>query len=378
MKNLTLIFFLGIILSSCSNDKNITDEEINSDNKEFLVLFPESYPIDSFELQNGNSIVFYNDKKLKISEIDNFGEILWTKEHDLLIELFSNSLFQLDNLIYLYSSNSLGLNKIVFNLQGEIIDTELLYSEGSLMTKDSNFIYGFAFDYNILTNNTEITYRKYSLKGDFITEQSFVAELNGSSVDLYIKDNHIYIFGDYLLPNSYQNYYCKVYDFQGSILSTINTETSETKSFHSKLVLDNGNILLSVYNLQINGNLSYIDSYDLILYNRSGNLIKTKTINSDAFPLKLDLLSTDNIAVAGGRAGSLNGLKLSQLTIFDQNLNEFYSRNIGGYNNLDVFFKINESSNYYYVLGRTDDNSGDYDLPNNSTGADMFYYKLKK
>ncbi|WP_223552301.1 hypothetical protein [Aestuariivivens sp. NBU2969] len=382
MRKKFILLIVTLIAYGCNSSDETIETTLESEN-EFVILFPEAYPITSFELQNGNSIVIYENLNLRISEVDTFGKILWTKEHDFKIDILSNSIFILNNLIYCYSSGVNGIEKRVINFNGDIVESELPFSQGTFISKDNDFIFAFDLYYNQSTSKTEITYRKYSLNGNFISETSFESDYLqlSSNSDIIVKNNYIYIFDEddfQNSPNFYENYFCKIYDLSGSLINTINSEIKNLKSAHSKLVLDNGNILMSIYNFKEDNSFVYIDDYDLRLYDLSGNLITTKTHKSYSNVLKINLLSNNEIAVAGGRDGSMTELKLSQFTVYDQNLNQVYSRNIGGYDSGDVFFKINESANYYYLLGRTFDYNGDYDLPNNSTGTDMFYFKLEK
>ena len=58
---------------------------------------------------------------------------------------------------------------------------------------------------------------------------------------------------------------------------------------------------------------------------------------------------------------------------------ELYSRNFAGTDTGDVFQNITESTDYYYLLLRTESNNGDYDVQNNLTkNANMFYLKFEK
>jgi hypothetical protein len=376
------LYILILLFIACDkNDSDNNDSNMNSEN-EFVRLFPEAYPITSLEIDNNHSIVMYSDFGLKISEVDSAGEIVWTQEHNLGIDLFSNSTFFLNDLIYSYTSNENGLGKTVFNLSGDVLESELLTSIGGIISKDNNYIYNFTIDYNSTTNTSEISYKQYSLLGNLISEGSFSTDyVQLSNNDIIVKNNLIYIFDESDFqgsPNFYENYFSRIYDLDGNLINTINTETDGLKTAHSKLVLDNGNILMSIYNFQDDGGFVNIDTYDLRLYSTSGDLINTQIVNSYSNVLKLELLSSGNVAIAGGRDSSLTELKLSQFTVFDQNLNEIYTRNIGGYDEGDVFFKLNESNEFYYLLGRTDDSNGDYDLPNNSSTSDMFYFKLEK
>lgn len=370
-------FLLALILISYGCTSNSSDE---TNSKEFIQLFPNETPTTSFEIENGNSIVLYGFHGLNISMVSPSGEVLWTKQHELDIDNFNNSFFLNDNFIIAYTNNSNGegLLKVKIDMNGEIQDTEVLSNKGDIITQTESNVY--IFDINYKTSDiVEVTYKKFSVNGELISDVSFETEhLKYGAQDIIVKNNLIYVFDDSDFqgsPNYYENYYCKIFDLDGNLLNTINTETNNRKSSHSMLVLNNGNILMSIFNFQPEIPL---ESYSLRLFNQSGDLLISKDYKSYSINLKLALLSNDNIALAGGRDRANSQDKLSQFTVLDKNLNVIYSRNIGAYDDGDWFYKINESSSSYYLLGKTFGYDGDYDLPNRSTSIDMIYWKLKK
>ena len=372
------LFLILLTFISCDNSGiDNLDDNLNKD--EFALLFPEDYPITSFEMENGKSIVFHEKygNTIKISLVNNSGKVEWTKEHNLITDVTSgNCSFIFNNLIYLYTG-VYGINKYVFDFNGNLLKSESLSNEEHYyMIKDNDFLY--AVKSTTSNNPNQINYIKYSLTGDYISELSFSEENISYSDKIIIKNNKIYLFGtseSQTSTNVSENYFCKVLDLNGNFISIISTEISDQSTPHSKLILDNGNILMSIYNFS---NVTVLEGYELRLFNEESNLLNSLIIPSYQNALRLDLLSGSNIGLAGGKNPSSSELKLSQFTILDKNLNEIYHRSLGSYDNGEVFFKTLEYNNYYYLLGRTDGTNGDFDLPNNSTTSDMFLYRLNK
>lgn len=380
-----LIIFL-IVFNSCdSNDsiKENTDPHWGID--EFVRLFPEDYPVTIFELDTGKSLVFHEKfrGKLKASLVNSLGEVEWTKEHNLANDVFINqgsTAFKYNNQIYIYTGR-LGIHKYIFDLEANLITSETLSSEDDyFLQKDDLNIYAVR-NVHGSNNSKVIDYIKYSLTGNLIEGNNFLYENNSYSSEIIIKNDLIYLFGESDFRSSlnfYENYYCSIFDLSGNLINRIDTETSNLKRSHSKLVLDNGNIIMSIYNFENINGFTALKDYEFRLFNLQGNLINSMVVNSSSNVLKLELLLENRFGLAGGRNALSTEPKFSQFSVFDSDLNQLYTKNIGSFDNGEEFFEIKESSESYYLLGRTDGTDGDFDLPNNSTTSDMFYFKLSK
>lgn len=374
-----IVLSLLIILVSCEKENSVSD---NFSTNEFVKLFPEHYVISNLEINNEESIFIYktSNNNLKLSLLSKFGEKIWTKEHNLNLNVDNNLTFLNNNLITIYSnSENDGIYKSIFDVEGELVVSERIFDEPNTyaLSKENELIYAVYFDSSNNTNNIRIGYIEFSLNGDLIRSGSFETANNITlPQDIIVKNNKIYKFGETDFNNfSHNNYSCEIFDLSGNHINTINTETQDSNARHSKLVLNNGNILMSIYNFE-NSPLDY----SLRLFDADGNLIKSSIFKSIGNNLRISLFNNDMIALTGAKENSSNIRKDSQFVILNSNLEETYKKEFGSYNNGggQSYILTQEFDNFYYLIGSTHGIDGDFDLPNNSNDADLYYFKLNK
>ncbi|WP_405567772.1 hypothetical protein [Polaribacter sp. Asnod6-C07] len=378
MKKMTILFFIGIILTSCSNEADNLNRNNNLNIGEYVLLIPLSSPINTIEYNN-EFYIFYNDDEAndqsfihgqsnKLSKINRQGLIEWTKEIPLynypgfsITSIINNKL----NFLYLYNGE---FNLMVFDLEGNFLEKKpIIINElyDSVQKSDEGFI---------LTRHhlDGVVLKKYSISGEIletINIDSKIVEPNNTNSIL--KNDKIYISSaSGFVRNSnfsYENYNFKIFS-QNNLLNTINFDTPEGNIFYGlNKVFKNGNILITSDKRQ--GNI------ELKLFNENSIEIANNNFEKNYIG-NLFLNNSENIAIVGNYKESTNSIR-THLTILDSNLN-ISSQRLLGVNNYNNFRIAYESNNHYYVVGLTDSRTGDFDLPNNSTGTDMFIYKLKK
>ena len=384
MKKLTLLIFIGIILFSCSSDENSTEQKTNLNDSEYVILFPLSTPINSLEINN-ELYIFYNDDEAsgagifgasnKLSKVGDNGIIQWTRELDLnnfpdlsIVTSASNSL----NFFYQFGDE---FNLLQFDLDGNLLQSNLISNESfDLVQKNQNDFY------LIKHNPSGIHSKKYSFSGNLLetTTLNITIEEPAFSKTI-IKNNKSYLFSisDFngSSPYFYDNYFCEIYE-DNNLSNTINNETSNSNAYISNsIVLNNGNILLVT---MFDDSLDFLNYEFKVFDSVTGNQIANRVFESSSNIMRLFLNADGNIGFVGGYARPNDNSKWSRLTILDSNLNMISQRILGSLDIGEIFFAVNESSSSYYITGRTDGRNGDFDLPNNSTGTDMFLYKLNK
>ncbi|WP_411030388.1 hypothetical protein [Spongiimicrobium sp. 3-5] len=364
-----------------NQEENVEDEPDNPDDEpelvseDFVVLIPNGYPISSFELDDGKSLILYTNitDTVFISQLNNEGEIEWTKEHTITGTYSYGLTFVLNNSIYLYSSNS-GLNKYVFNFSGDLMSSKLVSNETDYsIFKMGNFIYAPTLD---IDNRRQVWYKKYTIEGDFVDELKFDVDYMIFPQDIIVKNDKIYVFekSDFQPdPDFYENAFCEIYDLDGNLIDTINTEILGTKTKHSNLVLANGNVLMSVYDPEVK-------NIELRLFSPEAAFIDSWTYEAINNTLSHVILKDDKIGLAGGRERVTNtsNPKLSQLTILSPDLEKLYTKNLGSYDYGEFFFDFVESDEFYYVLGRSAGRDGDFESLNEAEETNLFFYRLNK
>jgi hypothetical protein len=127
------------------------------------------------------------------------------------------------------------------------------------------------------------------------------------------------------------------------------------------------------------------DSFDesgttviLNLFDSQGNGISTQRFSGFGRDFSTSSLSNNYICFLGVKNPFQEGKKLN-FKILNSNLDVISERNIGSLDNTGTFGSTcHERANFYYIYGVTDSADGDFDLPNNSTGTDLFLYRLNK
>ncbi|WP_146106970.1 hypothetical protein [Polaribacter porphyrae] len=376
MKKIILIIL--IILVSCEKENS---ESNNFSTYEFVKLFPTYSVISNLELENNESIFIYsewNSNEFKMSLLNQNGEITWTKSHEN--SLLGHIFFINEKLIYSYTSNSKGIFENTFSFTGNFLSSKIISNEPWYsIKKQNNDLYAIRQSRFGNASKLKIDIIQFSKNGVLEKKISLETSRNYSDlIEVIVQKNRIYFFGENNFESSigsYSNHFCEIYDFSGNLIKLINTETSGRKSAYQSLVFENGNILMTV----INFNKRPID-YDFRLFNSEGKLINSQIFNSPGNSLKLSLFENDRIGIAGSNSysSSVNNRKKSQFVILDENLDELFEREIGSIDDGEVFFFLQEFNNYYYLIGNTNGTDGDFNIPNNTGGTDLFYMKLEK
>ena len=121
-KNFLYLLVLQLVLFSCAND------DLNDlNNEEYVLLFPESLPLNTLEYNN-ELYVFYDSRSdyLQFSKLDHKGNVVWNK--DLLWQTYpDNSIVILSgskiNFYYEYMAE---FRRLVLDLDGNILSNDLI------------------------------------------------------------------------------------------------------------------------------------------------------------------------------------------------------------------------------------------------------------
>tara|TARA_R110002051_G_scaffold321505_1_gene409364 strand:- start:2170 stop:3306 length:1137 start_codon:yes stop_codon:yes gene_type:complete len=378
MKKIILLLFIGIIINSCSSEEDNLNKNSNLNKGEYVMLIPLSRPINTIEFNN-EIYIFYNDDEAnnqsfihgesnKLSKINSEGLIEWTKEiplynyPDLSVASITNNKL---NFFYQYNGE---FNLMKFDLEGNFVEKKSIItneSYDSVQVNENDFIL-------IRHNSNGITYKKYSFSGEIKETVNIDLEIEetGKSKSI-LKNNKVYLFSisDFVRNStfSYKKFFCKTFN-QNNLINTINVDTSaKNATYGLSNVFKNGNILMYFRDNQNNRELKLFNQNGLEIANNSfePNYVGNSFLNT-----------SENIAIIGNYKETSNSIR-THLTILDSNLN-IVSQRLLGVNNYNNFRIAYESNNNYYVVGLTNSKTGDFDLPNKSTGIDMFIYKLKK
>ena len=369
-KNFLYLLVLQLVLFSCAND------DLNDlNNEEYVLLFPESLPLNTLEYNN-ELYVFYDSRSdyLQFSKLDHKGNVVWNK--DLLWQTYpDNSIVILSgskiNFYYEYMAE---FRRLVLDLDGNILSNDLIYT--------SSFQYIQKFDsgfYRIRCFEEAIDIETYSLTGELLLTRTIDAHIESPSPKVIIKGNKIYLFSTSNFNSDFPSYYeyfrCDVF-VQNRLVNTINIPTLEKyPAEHSGLVFNDGTILMP---FTYEDNTGFLNYEWRIFDPVTGKEVKNKKFEASS-NISAAMINTDgNIVFAGGNPRLNDKTKWSQFTILDTDLNQLSQRIIGSYDRGELFFEIKETQNYYYISGTTFGSDGDFDLPNNSPAVDMFIYRLNK
>jgi len=372
-KKLLLLLIISVILISCSSDNNDENPNNSIGINEYVLLIPYSNPISVVEKNENEVILSYYDSSVnlyKICQINQNGEIDWVSDLQINPIIWSGQLFIENDIIYFFhfSSDALKLTKLDLdgNLLNEDFSQNQEYNNLFLVKTENGFV---ATNYELNT----IQYDEYSFSGNLLG--SYQLDFSNSISNLSSlkrKDDKTYLFRSYNLNSSsfYEDFDCTIFDTNEEISSTISlTGLAEIGRAHSSFPITNDEILMIT---RENGTVN------LNVFNNSGNVTSSESFNHFNDSFNLFSLSNNNICFLGERSVSDEGKKLN-FKVLNSNLDVLSERNIGSLDNIGTFnFKCSESLNYYYIYGVTDSESGDFDLPNNTTTTDLFFYRLNK
>lgn len=371
-KRVLFLSFLSIIFLSCSSESN-NDSSNSLGSNEYVLLIPYSSPISVVEKSENEVILTYydsSDNLYKICQINENAEIDWVSDLQINPSIFSGQLFIENNIIYFFYivNNNLELSKI--DLNGNLLNDNFIQNQ------DYNNLFIKKTENGFIATNYEIDailYDEYSFSGSLLG--SYMLNFSNSQSNLsnlIKKDNKSYLFRNYNLNSSavYEDFDCNIFDTNGDLSNTISlTGLVEVGKIHSSFPITDDEILMVT---RESGTIN------LNIFNSTGNI--TSSVSFDDFNNSFSLfpLSNNNICFLGQKNSSLEGKKLN-FKVLNSNLEVLSERNIGSLDNIGTFnFKCLESLNYQYVYGITDSDSGDFDLPNNSTTTDLFFYRLNK
>ncbi|MCF6307550.1 MAG: hypothetical protein L3J09_06310 [Flavobacteriaceae bacterium] len=373
-KRLFLLSIISVFLTSCSSESNNDD---NSNNligtDEYVFLIPYSNPLSAVEKSENEVILSYydsSDNLYKICQINENGEIDWVSDLQINPVVWSGQLFIENNIIYFFhfSGDTLELTKL--DLNGNLLNDDFIqnqeYNSLVLVKTENGFI---ATNYEI----ESIQYDEYSLSGNLLG--SYLLDYSNSQSNLSSlkrKGDKSYLFRNYNLNNSsyYEDFDCNIFDSNGDLSSTISlTGLEQIGGIHSSFPITDDKILMVT---RENGTVN------LNTYNSFGNISSSENFDNFNDSFNLFPLSNNNICFLGERSVSDEDKKLS-FKVLNSNLDVISERNIGSLDNIGTFnFKYSEGLNYQYIYGVTDSESGDFDLPNNTTTTDLFFFRLKK
>ena len=310
---------------------------------------------------------------INVSLLDKTGNIIWNKKQNK--DLIGLDFFIYQDLIYSYRGDSNGIFKIIFDLDGNLISKQSIINVPDyFIYKQENNIYAIRKTYRGNNLNLQIEVIEFSLEGEKKRSLTFETDrVKGNDININIKNNTFYFFGRdscNSIFSSCANIFCDVYNSSGKKINTLNFGTFGNNNFYDRLILNNGNIVISMSNFNKT-------DFDFRLYSPKGNLIKSKSLNFNS--VKMNLFKNNTIGIVGGNNKAFsNNEKQSQFLIIDQYLEKIYEKKIGSFDNGETFNLFQEFDNFYYLIGNTDGTNGDFDIPNNTGGTDTFYIKLKK
>ncbi|KQC33462.1 hypothetical protein AAU57_09155 [Nonlabens sp. YIK11] len=378
---LTLIIklLLLILFVSCSSEDNNTNSTNDLNSGEYVVLLPLSIPINSIEF-NDEVYVFHNDglnsdrrdfNDNNISKIDANGQLLWTKELSI-DDAPETSFVTISNsqINFFYISIDSELRCLQFDENGNQIAEKLIASNtfGEFYEGESSF-------YRSRPTQDGLSIEEYTLSGDLVGVNNLDVPFQFPNSKFFIENDKIYVFG---LSEFNSNTgraddpFCKIFE-NGVLQQEIITRSNERVSIRESLVLDNGNLLF-VYSGVIDNRFQYRFQ---IIDPMSGNEIANQLFAASSNVISTHLNSNGNIVFATGNPRTDSFSKWSQVTILDPELNLISQRILGSFDEGEIFFDIKEESSYY-ISGTTFGRDGDFELPENTTGVDMFFYKLNK
>lgn len=375
-KKLNLLFglLIGFLIVSCSKDENNSNSKNDLNNGEFVVLIPYSVPINTIEINN-EVYVFYNDdlaydggiygERNKLSKVGSSGIIQWTKEIPLTNFPDLSIVTSYDNQINLFYQYNGEFNQMIFDLEGNYISTKLIQTGyfNSIQKNNSDFHISRAYNKDIIVNT-------YSFSGSLLKSDNLQSNLTLAQPEtkIVVKNNTIYSFSSIWGGGNTSNFTCEVFQNNESTNTISKNGIVENIQIQNSLVLNNENILIVSIN-------DYVYTFEVLSLN--GSVIASKIFKSSSNIMKVFLTSNGNIGFVGGYNRPSNNYKWSEITILDPMLNVLTQRILGSYDEGEIFFDVKEANNYY-VTGTTFGRNGDFDFPNNSTGVDMFLYRLNK
>lgn len=377
MFKVCMVTLVILILTSCTSEMEEGNENL------FLVVYPEAYPVNDFDLGDGSSILLHEKiNNLLITKVNETGDILWTKNHyiNYLLNQYAISYIE-NNQIVLFYSNDDGVIKHVFDLQGEEILKDSFDNEKYRFTcKSDEFIFTAMIEHS---DNT-IKYSKYSIEGDFIeTKSGGSYDPSILSVrDVVIRNGFIYMFGHHNFIGSdnplqnpyYESFICQKYNMDWVLIDEYKVETEGRSIERSGQVTDENYIIMSLAEPQEK------DTY-FHLFNTETNTEKVfKYEGIKTASVYMSQLSQNEFAINGSREREINGSdpKISQLTILDSELNILNKTVYGSRDSGETIFLTKNHGEYYSVMGRSAGTDGDFA----SLGAigleNMFYYRFYK
>lgn len=372
-KRILFLAIISIILISCSSENDNNDSNNSLDVNEYVLLIPYSTPISAVEKSENEIILTYydsSDNTNKVCQINENGEIDWVSDLQINTVIWSGQLFINTSNIYFFHfyDGSLELTKL--DLNGNILNNEFSqnqeYNNLFLVNTENGFI---ATNYELNT----IQYDEYSFSGNLLgSYQLDYSNTQSNLTSLKRKNNKTYLFKNYNLNDSYiyEDFDCIIFDTNEELSSTISlTGLEEIGRAHSSFPIADDEILMVT---RENGTVN------LNIFDSSGNIVSSENLANFNDSFNLFPSSNNNICFLGERSVSQEGKKLG-FKILNSNLDITSERNIGGLDNIGTFyFKYSESSNYHYIYGVTDSETGDFDLPNNTTTTDLFFFRLNK
>jgi len=373
-KSLFLLSIVSVFLIGCSSESNNDDNPNNSIGiNEYVLLIPYSTPISAVEKNENEVILTYYDSSVnlyKICQINENGEIDWVSDLQINPVVWSGQLFIENDIIYFFyfSGNALELSKL--DLNGHLLNDDFNqnqeYNNLFLVKTENGFI---ATNYEI----NSIKYDEYSFSGNLLgSYQLDYSNTQSNLASLKRKNNKTYLFKNYNLNDSfvYEDFDCIVFDTNEELSSTISlTDLEEIGRAHSSFPITDDEILMVT---RENGTVN------LNIFDSSGNTVSSENLASFNDSFNLFPSSNNNICFLGERSVSQEGKKLG-FKVLNSNLDITSERNIGSLDNIGTFnFNYSESLNYHFIYGVTDSETGDFDLPNNTTTTDLFFFRLNK
>lgn len=367
------------MLFNCSSDDSNDENPIPENENEYVILIPNATPLSVAEKTNNQVLLTYydsSDNLNKICQINENGEIDWESDLQIGTNIWTSQLFIDDNNIFFFyiANGSSGVDLAKLDLDGNLVSNDFTtnqnYNNLNLRKSDNGFI-------AVNHESNSIQYDEYSISGSLLNSYELNYSNSQSNLSNVIRKNNItYLFRNYNINSSffYEDFDCKIFDSNGDLSNTITlTGLEEVGKIHSSFPITSNEILMVT---RENGTIG--KTLNLDIFDSSGNVSSSVSYEDYGNAISLSPLSNNNICFLGQKGSSQNGKKLN-FTVLNSNLEIVSEKYIGSLDNIGTFNLANfESPNFHYIYGITDSETGDFDLPNNSTSTDLFIYRLNK
>lgn len=379
---LILTIFSSLLFNCASDNEDVIIEETENQNpelaNEYVLLIPRSKPIAVVEKNENEVLLAYFDISVglnKICQINDNGDIQWETDLQMNSNIWTGQLFVENGSIYFFyiglGNSGLQLSKL--DLEGNLVTSNFTsnqnYNNLNLRKTENGFI-------AVNNSSNSVAYDEYSSNGSLLN--SYTLNFSNSqafSSNVIRKNNQSYLFRYYNYNNPvYEDFDCSIFDSNGSLIHTISmTGLEETGNIYSSFPISNEEVLMVTNETDVNGRLVHLNKF-----NNSGTLISSNIIDNLNRDSSLSLLSNNTICFLGQKSSTQPGKKLN-LKILNTSLEVISDKYIGSTDNIGTFdVKCEDSSNFNYIYGITDSSTGDFDLPNNSTSTDLFFFRLNK